>query len=98
MPGSPKVEAGTVLALSNDGFASMHDHCQAPVLKRRFVSLYFNSTTKVYEPRTVAHDHHTPATSRVPTTSIHVSGKITNTYMIDQCMLDSVRSLGIFDE
>ena len=98
MPDSPKVEAGIVLAVSHDGFVSIHDHRQAPALKRRFVPLYYNSDTKTYEQRTVTYDHHTPATSRVPTTSVHVSGRISHTYMIEQRMLDSLRSLGIHDE
>ena len=98
MPGSPKVEAGSVLEVSDDGFVTVHDHRQAPVLKRRFVPLYFNSDTSLYEPHVVVHDCHTPATSRVPITSVHVSGAISATYMIEQRMLDSLKTLGIFDE
>ena len=98
MPNSPKVEAGSVLAVSDNGFVSVHDHRQAPVLKRRFVPLYFNSDTSIYEPHVVVHDCHTPATSRVPVTSVHVPGAISATYIIEQRMLDSLKTLGIFDE
>ena len=98
MPDSPKVEAGTVVDLPDDGFMTVHEHRQAPVLKRRFVPLYFNSDTESYEPRVVTHDCHIPATSRVPVTSVHVAGEISDTRMIAQHMLDSLHSLGVFDE
>ena len=92
------VHAGIVTDTADAGKTlAVHEHRQAPRLKKRFTPLYLNTNTNKHEVKLKPKPYHEATMVTVHDTDVLATGSIFD-HMVHDSMFDALHSIGVLDE